>query len=183
MANRERADVVEQIAASSYADEFRRRSARTSSRTARRAFRHALEALQAFQIEDVSFHPYSSRYDLYASNKMGGPLTPAEQRGFAVYNDPTKGNCFACHYNGAGINGGVRLFTDFTYAALGVPRNPEIPANRDPSHFDLGICGRADHPLPASAHYCGMFKTPTLAERRDRAGCSFTTASSSRCAM
>jgi cytochrome c peroxidase len=43
-----------------------------------------------------------------------------------------------------------------------VPRNPEIPANADPSYFDMGICSRADHPLPDSAQYCGMFKTPTL---------------------
>ena len=66
------------------------------------------------------------------------------------------------------MNGGVRLFTDFSYAALGVPRNPEIPANRDPGHFDLGICGRPDHPLPASARYCGMFKTPTLRNTASR---------------
>jgi cytochrome c peroxidase len=113
-------------------------------------------------MEDASFHPYSSKYDLYASNKAGGNLSTSEQRGFAVYSDPAKGNCFACHYNGAGLNGSVRLFTDFSYAALGVPRNPDIPANRKPEYFDLGICGRADHPLPPSARYCGMFKTPTL---------------------
>ncbi len=68
----------------------------------------------------------------------------------------------SAHTVPAGINGSVRLFTDFSYAALGVPRNPEIPANRDPGYFDLGICSRPDHRLPASARYCGMFKTPTL---------------------
>jgi cytochrome c peroxidase len=26
----------------------------------------------------------------------------------------------------------------------------------------MGICSRADHPLPDSAQYCGMFKVPTL---------------------
>jgi cytochrome c peroxidase len=26
----------------------------------------------------------------------------------------------------------------------------------------MGICSRSDHPLPANAQYCGMFKTPTL---------------------
>jgi cytochrome c peroxidase len=103
-----------------------------------------------------------SKYDLYASNKIGGTLSPAEQRGFAVYNDPEKGNCFACHYNGAGVNGSVRLFTDYTYAAIGVPRNYDIPANKDSNYYDLGLCGRQDHPLPASEPYCGMFKTPTL---------------------
>ena len=162
MANRGKADVVDRIAASPYADEFRRAFGSDIFLDVETAFQRALGALQAFQLEDVSFHPYSSRYDLYASNKKGGSLSPAERRGFLVFNDPARGNCFACHYNGAGLNGSVRLFTDFSYAALGVPRNPEIPANRDPGYFDLGICSRPDHPLPASARYCGMFKTPTL---------------------
>ena len=43
-----------------------------------------------------------------------------------------------------------------------MPRNAEIPANADPTNFDMGICSRADHPLPDSAQFCGMFKTPTL---------------------
>src|SRR5262249_5628661 len=127
-----------------------------------KAFQRALASLEAYQVEDPSFHLYNSKYDLYASNKIGGTFTPAEQRGFAVYNDPKKGNCFACHYNGAGLNGSVRLFTDYTYAAIGVPRNLDIPANRDSAYYDLGLCGRLDHPLPDSAKYCGMFKTPTL---------------------
>lgn len=59
-------------------------------------------------------------------------------------------------------NGSVRLFTDFTYAAIGVPRNMDIPANRNPRYADLGICARADHRKPDDAQYCGMFKTPTL---------------------
>ncbi|HVZ20574.1 MAG TPA: cytochrome c peroxidase [Vicinamibacterales bacterium] len=162
MANRDAADVVRKIRASAYADAFERAFGRGVFADTGRAFRDALDALQAFQLEDSSFHPYTSKYDLYASNKIGGELTPQERRGFDVYNDPKKGNCFACHYNGAGLNGAVRLFTDYTYAAIGVPRNRAIPANRDADHYDLGICGRADHPLPRSGQYCGMFKTPTL---------------------
>jgi cytochrome c peroxidase len=47
-----------------------------------------------------------------------------------------------------------------------VPRNAAIPANADPKHYDLGICGplRTDHP-PGNAdqkRFCGLFKTPTL---------------------
>jgi cytochrome c peroxidase len=120
------------------------------------------QALQAFQMEDPSFHPYSSRYDLYAGNKIGGTMSAAEARGFAVYNDPAKGNCFACHYNGAGLNGSVALFTDFTYAAIGVPRNSQIPANGQAGYADLGLCSRPDHRGAANAQYCGEFKTPTL---------------------
>ena len=162
MANGSRTRLVARLKTSPYADRFRQVFGAGIFADADSAFDAAARALQAFQLEDISFHPYSSKYDLYASNKIGGAMSPAEQRGFAVYNDPSKGNCFACHYNGAGMNGSVRLFTDFTYAALGVPRNPEIPANRNPAYFDLGLCGRADHPLPGSAQYCGMFKTPTL---------------------
>jgi cytochrome c peroxidase len=46
--------------------------------------------------------------------------------------------------------------------ALGVPRNPEIPANRDANFFDLGLCGPERTDLKDSSEYCGMFKTPTL---------------------
>jgi cytochrome c peroxidase len=162
MANRDVADVVARIRASTYAHEFEGAFGRGTLSDSDRAFASALAALQAFQLEDDSFHPYSSKYDRYASNKIGGELTAQERRGFAVYDDPKKGNCFACHYNGAGLNGSVRLFTDYSFAAIGVPRNRDIPANRDPAYFDLGLCNRSDHPLPASASFCGMFKTPTL---------------------
>ena len=162
MANAGPAEVVRKIQAASYAPQFIAAFGAHIFEAPERAFAKALEALQAFQLEDPSFHPYTSKYDRYASNKVGGTLTVQEQRGFAVYNDPKRGNCFACHYNGAGIGGSVRLFTDYTYAAIGVPRNLEIPANRKSTYFDLGICGRKDHPLPGSREYCGEFKTPTL---------------------
>jgi cytochrome c peroxidase len=162
MANKSAADVVRKLRASAYADQFRQAYGQDVFGNDKTAFQHALDALQAYQLEDNSFHPYSSKYDLYSSNKIGGDLTPAEMRGFAVYSDPNKGNCFACHYNGAGLSGSVKLFTDFTYAAIGVPRNKDIPANLKAGYFDLGICDRPDHPRPASAQYCGMFKTPTL---------------------
>jgi cytochrome c peroxidase len=162
MANRSPAGVVEKIRGSAYAPLFKRAFGERILGDTKQAFRKALEALQAFQMEDPSFHPYNSKYDLYAGNKIGGTLTDAEKRGFKVYNDPQKGNCFACHYNGAGLNGSVRMFTDYTYSAIGVPRNRDIPANENPKYYDLGVCGRPDHPPPESRQYCGMFKTPTL---------------------
>lgn len=162
MANGTPHNVVAKLRASGYAELFRTTFGADIFKNEKKAFLSALDALQAYQLEDASFHPYDSKYDLYASNKIGGTLTAREMRGFAVYSDPNKGNCFACHYNGAGLNGSVRLFTDFTYAAIGVPRNRDIPANRDARHFDLGICDRADHKKPTDAAYCGMFKTPTL---------------------
>jgi cytochrome c peroxidase len=162
MANASEADVVNKLQQSGYADLFRAAFGSDVFDSTSHAFQCALDALQAYQLEDDDFHPYSSKFDLYVGNKIGGELTPSEQRGGGIFADPNKGNCFACHFAGPGANGSSDLFTDFTYAAIGVPRNPEIPANADPSYFDMGICSRPDHPLPDSAQYCGKFKTPTL---------------------
>jgi cytochrome c peroxidase len=166
MGNTSFADVVSKLQAAAYADLFRQAFGGSVFDNPKTAFAYAMKALEAYQLEDVSFHPYSSKYDLYAGNKIGGTLTPAETRGFAVFMDENKGNCFACHYSGAGVNGSVAIFTDFSYAAIGVPRNNDIPANHLvrglPVSTDLGICSRPDHPPLASEEYCGMFKTPTL---------------------
>jgi cytochrome c peroxidase len=129
-------------------------------------FDQAVAALEAFQLEDPSFHPYDSKFDLYAGNKIGGTLTPAEMRGYKKFVDTRTGNCGSCHFSGAGINGSSGIFTDFSYSAIGVPRNREIDANRAATYFDLGLCGpmRTDHPTPAGSdnRFCGLFKTPTL---------------------
>ena len=162
MANRSAADVVAKLRKSDYADLFRQAFGAEVFADSQAAFQKAMEALQAYQMEDYSFHPYSSKFDLFAGNKIGGTFTPTERRGFAVFMNPQKGNCFACHYSGAGLNGSVGMFTDYSYAAIGVPRNTEIPLNRRNRYYDLGICARPDHPVPANARYCGMFKTPTL---------------------
>jgi cytochrome c peroxidase len=166
MANGSMADVVHRIQASSYASLFQQAFGSGVFDDTTAAFADAGSALEAYQLEDTSFHPYSSKYDLYAANKIGGTLTPAETRGLAVFMDENKGNCFACHFSGAGVNGTVAVFTDFSFEAIGVPRNNDIPANRTvrglPLSYDLGICNRADHPPTTSAGYCGMWKTPTL---------------------
>jgi cytochrome c peroxidase len=41
-------------------------------------------------------------------------------------------------------------------------RNPEIPANRDPKYFDLGLCGPYRLDLAKETGFCGVFKSPTL---------------------
>jgi cytochrome c peroxidase len=162
MANASEADVVSKLQSSAYADLVRAAFGSDVFDSTAHAFQSALDALQAYQLEDNDFHPYSSKFDLYADNKIGGDLTPSEMRGLRVFLDPDRGNCNACHFAGPGANGSTEMFTDLTYAAIGIPRNPEIPANADPGYFDMGICSRADHPLPDSAPFCGLFKVPTL---------------------
>jgi cytochrome c peroxidase len=162
MANKSPADVVGKIRRSAYAGLFRAAFGDDVFKRPNEAFQRAAEALQAFQIEDYSFHPFSSKFDLHVRHKIGGQFTDAERRGLGVFLNPKKGNCAACHFTGAGLQGSSGLFTDYSYEAIGVPRNPEIPLNKDPGHYDLGLCGRPDHALPAGKQFCGMFKTPTL---------------------
>lgn len=128
---------------------------------------YAGKALQAFQREDRSFRPFSSRFDKYRNNKLGGTLSAQELRGFALYLSPGRGNCNACHLLGPANNGGQDISSDYSYAAIGVPRNREIPANADPGYYDLGLCGplRRDHAPSAPGApdpYCGQFKAPVL---------------------
>jgi cytochrome c peroxidase len=164
MANASPADVVDKVRKASYARLVLEGCPGTTFDDANGAFTCIVKALAAFQLEDTSFHPYSSKFDLHAGNKIGGGFTPAEARGFNVFADPAKGNCASCHFPGAGLGGSSGLFTDFSYEAIGVPRNPEIPANSDASYHDLGVCGpaRGDHKGAEGTRFCGLFKTPTL---------------------
>ncbi|MGA9854304.1 MAG: cytochrome c peroxidase [Gammaproteobacteria bacterium] len=120
----------------------------------------AMFAIARFEIEDPSFHPFTSKYDAWLAGKAR--LTPTEFRGYQVFNDPKKGNCAACHLDQPTPDDFPPLFTDFQYEALGVPRNPTIPANRDPHYYDLGICGPLRTDMRKYTQYCGMFLTPSL---------------------
>jgi cytochrome c peroxidase len=118
-------------------------------------------ALERFQLDDPSFHPYTSKFDAFLDGKAR--LSASEARGYALFVAPEKGNCASCHPADLGADGSHPLFTDFSFHAFGVPRNPRIPANADPQFYDLGVCGplRTDESSKDKT-LCGMFKTPTL---------------------
>ncbi|GGA38932.1 cytochrome-c peroxidase [Dyella nitratireducens] len=120
----------------------------------------AMFAIGRFEIEDSSFHPFTSKYDAWLQGQAR--LTAQEMRGLALFNDPKKGNCAACHISQPTRDGLPPLFTDTQYEALGVPRNPELALNKDPRFFDLGVCGPFRKDLANQTQYCGMFLTPTL---------------------
>lgn len=124
------------------------------------SFTGLMKALEVFQQDYRTFYPYSSKYDAYLAGKA--VLTPQEARGLKLFNEPTKGNCAACHVSQRGNDGTPPQFTDFGLIAIGVPRNPAIPANADPSYFDLGLCGPLRTDLQDRADYCGLFRTPSL---------------------
>lgn len=123
------------------------------------AFKAMLMSLETFQQSPSEFYPYSSKYDAWLRHRAS--LSADELRGLAAFNDPAKGNCARCHPSGM-RKGAFPQFTDFGYAAVGVPRNTAIPANTDGSYYDLGLCGPLRTDLADSKEYCGMFRTPSL---------------------
>jgi cytochrome c peroxidase len=116
-------------------------------------------ALEAYQQSPAEFYPYSSKYDAYLRRET--PLSAAELRGLAAFNDPQRGNCARCHPSGM-MKGAHPQFTDFGFAAIGAPRNAAIPANTDPGYYDLGLCGPLRTDFLHRHEYCGLFRTPSL---------------------
>ncbi|HWW04545.1 cytochrome-c peroxidase [Collimonas sp.] len=160
MANAGRADVIAKLKSAAYVEEFRKVFGAAILDNSDDAFNRIQVALQQYQKEDTDFHPYDSKYDQFLAGKV--PLNAAELRGLALFNNPTKGNCVACHLSAKGSDGSSPLFTDFTFDNLGVPRNPAIAATADPAYFDLGLCGPDRTDLSSRSELCGKFKVPTL---------------------
>lgn len=161
MANADVPSVVAKLAKAAYAERFRQQFGAAIIDNPQQAFSRMTFALQAFQREAPQFHPFDSKYDYFIAGKV--KLSDQEMRGLALFNNPAKGNCIACHSSARGADGSPPLFTDFTFDNLGVPRNGKLLATQDPAYFDLGLCG-PDRTDLADTHpeLCGAFKVPTL---------------------
>jgi cytochrome c peroxidase len=85
------------------------------------------QAIAAYESEDPQFRPFSSKFDFYLAGQA--QLTTQEQQGLALFNNPVKGNCTACHPSQRQGYSDHALFTDFSYDNIGIPRNWNIPAN------------------------------------------------------
>jgi cytochrome c peroxidase len=159
MANPDVKSVVAKVASGPYADGFRKAFGDDVFAEPERAEAAVLMSLEVFEQSPKDFYPYSSRYDRWL--RRSGELTPREQRGLALFNDTRKGNCASCHPSQM-RQGAFPQFTDFGFNALGVPRNADIPANRDPRFHDLGLCGPQRTDLAGHPEYCGEFRAPSL---------------------
>jgi cytochrome c peroxidase len=117
-------------------------------------------AVGRYQIEEPSFHPFSSKFDYWLEGKAR--LNEAEMRGYLLFNDQDKANCAGCHTSQPTRDGFPPPFTDTQYEALGAPRNPALADTKDPNYFDLGVCGPVRKDVAEQTQFCGMFKTPSL---------------------
>ena len=160
MANASPAAVVAKLAATPYAAAMRSAFGANVFAGVNAAFASARYSLERFELTDASFHPFTSKYDAYLDGLA--TLTPGENHGKKLFDDAQHAGCEICHPDIKGANGAHPLFTDYQFEALGVPRNNEIPANRDPHYDDLGLCGPLRTDKSSVASYCGLFKTPSL---------------------
>ncbi|WP_035051928.1 cytochrome-c peroxidase [Andreprevotia chitinilytica] len=160
MANASPADFATRLQKASYAPQLLQVFGAGVFKDGTTALNAASQALHAFESTDASFNPYTSKYDQYLAGKVS--LSTQELRGLALFNDPAKGNCAQCHVSTPGAGGLPPQFTDHGFVNLGVPRNPEIPANAVASYFDLGLCGPTRTDLASHTEYCGLFMTPSL---------------------
>ncbi len=178
-------EVVRRVAASSYANEFKRvyGASSLSLTNVDAAYDRIASAIAAYE-RSAEVNPFSSKYD-YAMS-LSGParmqvFTMSERRGMMLFNT----NCGACHGSmmggggmggggmgggGGGMGGMNAAFTDFTYDNLGLPANPEnlfysLPAEFNPDGaewIDHGLAGALPGGVAANPQYDGMFKVPTL---------------------
>jgi cytochrome c peroxidase len=160
MANSSVAEVSAKLQRTSYRNDFIQLFGPHIFESTDLTMSEAMFAVARYQVEEQSFHPFTSKYDYWLEGKAR--LTQAELRGLRLFNDPNKANCAGCHLSKPGADGMPPMFTDYQYEALGVPRNASLAINRDNSFFDMGICGPFRTDLKDQTQYCGMFLTPSL---------------------
>ena len=170
MALPDKQSVLERVQAAEYAPLFRAVFGQDVFDDVDAAYAHLTDAIAAFEQTDA-FAPFDSKFDAVLRGEA--ELSAEEARGFELFKDPEKGNCLACHVGDLDSRDPrAWLFTDFTYDNIGVPRNPQVPANHDAQTYDLGLCQqsglreRVPAPAPDPDAYvqslCGAFKVPSL---------------------
>jgi len=175
MNNPNATSVVAKISKASYAKDLIAEFGPNVFASPELAFQKVGIAIAAFESREDPLR-FSSKYDHFVQGKAR--LSPNEERGMKIFMDPERGNCAVCHtMNPKSKDPRDSLFTDFAFYAEGIPRNSKIPANANPSKFDLGLCGpdRSRPALPANVpgntsieKYCGTFKMPSLRNVAER---------------
>jgi cytochrome c peroxidase len=146
MNNKSKNAVVTLVASSNYVDLFIKVYGIKTLLNVNKAYDAIGDAIAAYE-SSAEVNKFSSKYDHYLVGKA--TLTKQELRGLALFNNPAKGNCAACHPSAVAEDGSYPLFTDFSYDNLGMTGDPDNP--------DLGLGGFLNDP-----NENGKFKVPTL---------------------
>lgn len=162
MNNSSTAELVDKLRSASYADRFRSLFGDTALNDPEQGLSRALDALAAFE-SSADLAKFSSKFDAVTKGKAS--FTTEEARGFALFNDPTKGNCAACHPSTGPAEGVPALFTDFTYDNIGIARNEANPfyvMSPDLNPEGAGFVDRGLQTTTGRESDAGRFKVMTL---------------------
>ena len=150
MNNADKAAVVAKVRAAGYARQFRDIYGADALDDVDRAFAHVGDALAAYERSDA-LAPFTAKYD----RAMAGlaTFTDAEARGLGVFG----AHCASCHP--------PPLFTNFSYANLGIPRYDNNKFYVQPAAYNPDGARYVDHGLMATTHDPvddGKFRVPSL---------------------
>jgi cytochrome c peroxidase len=124
-----------------------------------KAFSAIADAIAAFEkTEEVS--PFNSKFDKYLRGEES--LTAAELRGLILFQDENRANCAACHPVATMTSSkSERLWTDFSYDNLGVPKNTRVRENngKGDDFIDNGLFG---NPQVNDTELKGAFRVSSL---------------------
>ena len=133
MNNADQAEVVAKLRRAPYRGLFEQVYGRRALEQVEPAYERMTRAIAAFE-RTRAFRQFSSKYDAYLAGDAR--LTPEERWGLALFDDPDKGNCAACHPSALAEDGASPQFTDFTYDNIGIPKNPNNPFYTLPSELN-----------------------------------------------
>ncbi len=187
--------VVSRIADSAYAEDFLAvfGPKSLSTKDADAAYDRVASAIAAYE-RSAEVSPFSSKHD-YAMTRTGSArmmtFTMQERQGMMLFNG--KARCWVCHEtpmggmgdgmmggggSGGGMGGGgmgmvpdqIILFSDYRYANLGIPANPDNPYYTLPKKLnpeggqwiDHGLAAVMPGGVAANPELDGLFKTPSL---------------------
>jgi cytochrome c peroxidase len=153
MNNPNEAAVVDKVRRSRYAALFEQVYGPDAFHDTQIAYQNIADAIASYE-QSREVNRFTSKYDWYLAGKA--KLTAQEAWGLELFN--SKADCWECHVSTPGPYAAQPLFTDFSYANLGIPRNPEmLDLFGDQDFVDLGLGG-----VLGEEEENGKFKTPTL---------------------
>ena len=155
MNNRDPAQIADKLRAAPYAAAFEKEFPGALD-DPDSAVRSLGVALQMFLLSPP-MAPFASKYDDVMRGKA--TFSAQEKQGLELFKSRRAG-CAACHLLVDTVPDPSRsLFTDYSYDAVGAPRNRKLHTHED----DLGVCERTDTNNPSNdAQYCASFRTPSL---------------------
>jgi cytochrome c peroxidase len=172
--NANAAAVVAKVKASSYAPQFKAVWGAYIFADTDAAYYAIAQSIATFE-RSPQVSSFSSKYDAYRAGRAH--ITGQAKQGMKLFNG--KANCSNCHV--------APLFTDYSYANLGVPKNPLNPFYGETDFNSAGaawvdeglggyLAGTGFYDASISTPELGKFKVPTLRNVDKRPSPSFVKA-------